>query len=417
MLHQKLHNQSMFMKAFFLLYLLLLPGTLYTSWQKIHSVDTIHLVILVCDALFDILALGALYSFSFKKRFFSTLIWKLIFIFCIGIFVADLYTLFIQSSLPGANQIELSAAILSLPIFWAIFRLGWLKKKDYKIIHTTEEDKSLFGSNKHNYTSFRVEEVREDEAKKPSFLKKTLGFFLFLTSILIAAAFNISVFFPLALFELPVYINFPVHKDTIMYTTVKPHRLLEGSGLINNVYSYYGVTFKAPWNLVAKVENTPLKALSFSPPIGRRDIFIEPPDDLPESLLKSYTFKQIQDGFNKIHAMRNIQILSKYDLVKTYETVNINMFSQATSEQEVKIIISLSVGKTAITAAPVDSSVIYSFETPVIRGFEFFNSAQFPKEHYLYFFDKSDQHHSIIIEGEDLPQNEIDAIISSITVP
>lgn len=356
----------------------------------------------------------ALYSYSFKRNILPSLFWIVFIVFDLVISFLTFYSA--NFNLFENAQIGLLFTLLDLPVLWATLHLIFKPKTKFKILKDQTDSPSM-PFIKRNFTPFVIKEIKPGEnLSEPGFFKKFIATILYILVFVFVGAYYTVLFLPVAAIIVPTYIQFPEFKDTIMYTTVTPHTLQAGSSLISEVYTYNGISFKAPWNLSQKTEKAPMIALAFTPPIGDRTIFVEPQSTVITDAVQRYKKPDVASSIRLIPGMEKVSLNSTYEVVKALMTINLKQFSMKINPQQAINITAFAAAKMAFTSGPADSSTIYNFETPVVRGFEIFNSSKYPKMHYIYFFDTKDQPHSMMIVGDNLPQNEVDAIISSITI-
>lgn len=194
---------------------------------------------------------------------------------------------------------------------------------------------------------------------------------------------------------------------TVIQREIKPSLYFDEE-IINNTYSFYDFTFKVPWkDLVKKNERQNVVDLTFNQ--NKRVIIFDPKDNL--DMVKNLFALRSEKDQKKLRNFFGDDILkSNYSfctIVLNITPEKINIFNSSN-----QIIVSSILLTLKAILPPSSTGEIYNFEAGDIKGFQF-GDPKANKPILIWFFDKQDKQHELIISGT---QQEIDFILSSIKV-
>lgn len=174
-------------------------------------------------------------------------------------------------------------------------------------------------------------------------------------------------------------------------------------------YSYFGISFSSPWELVKKTEEKNRIELEF---VGKKYIIML-------GLGGTRLFSLLTQHLEKKQREKIIDILGEENIGGNYELARWLLY---TNPDELKISSSETYIRNSILLIPLkillikgEGDAIFEFETPRVRGFQIGNPQKEKMSTIqLLLFTKQDTVYNIMVSGSNISQPDIDSLLSSI---
>jgi hypothetical protein len=416
----------MFWHIYFIFYFLLstVPTFVNNTPRLLQSIVDYTAII---DLVAECIVLVAFFSFISKKRLFSPTIWRVFLLLLLASVVylnwSDIVYIYTFQNYEDLLYLGVGMLVY-LPVAVMMWKLAFSEgiTEDKKIepkVAQSSPYATFFQSNTATTPQAPVPVSPQPVKKKqpPLPWKKII-----LEGIVTVMALTViyHIYHPELFMRYLVNFKFSREKLAMVYNAPQPRNIdVERLKSINGEeYGYAGIFFRSPWTTYMNTMNpqdaqSGLAAINFQQNQATTAAVLIHTPPQPVQMV-SQTLASMSAQLKKDRVITTTTPFNtNYDRVGWLLSVTPEKMIKKISFQQAKEYLIALAMKAAIFGTQGDKQ-IDSFAVGTIKGFSFVNGKMHTRTHHIVFFDQNDLGHELDIVGTNIPQDDIDYIISTL---